>query len=397
MENSSASQETSYHRVVVKVGSGLLTVNDDLNTDVMADLVQQIAGLHSKGVEVLLVTSGAMAVGRHALGIPRGEDSIVTRQGCAAVGQGMLMSMYIDLFAKHQINAAQVLVTRSNIANNRVTRRSVSQARDISYLYVRNVLHELLERRAVPVINENDVVAVDEIAGADVFGDNDTLSGMVSSLVDADLLIILGQVDGLYPSDPNTTAAGSQPEIIRTVRRINKEIEAMAGPPSDQIGRGGMRTKVEAAKEATSHGADVVIANGQEPDVLARIFKREPVGTLFRTTISKQESRRRRLLKELELAPNRREIVIDDGAIKALRDRNRSLLPAGVTRVRGSFSRGDAVYVVSSGNVQVACGTTNYGSADMRRIMGKHTAQIPQELEHFYGQEVVHRNNLVNL
>ena len=368
-----------YRRVVVKAGSRLLTRDGGrLDVDRMEALVEQISRLHIEGLEIMLVTSGAVAAGRHVLDVSKGGRSLPDRQMLAAVGQGRLMHVYEQLFGRHDIVVAQALLSRGDLR------------RRIGYLNVRNTLAALLERRVIPIINENDVVAVEELAG-EAFGDNDTLSAMCANLIDADLLVLLGEMEGLYTKDPHLDPDA---RLIRVVKLPEDDLRAMAGPAWDDKGRGGMATKLEAAKLATASGVTVVIANGRLPDVLIRLSKGESVGTLFPGSGSKMESRKRWMLSGLS---TRGEIVVDDGAAVALRERNRSLLPAGITEVVGTFARGDIISILDSQRVQAACGIANYASGDVDKIKGLRSDRIREVLKRQFGDEVVHRNNMVVL
>lgn len=346
--------------------------------DRMEALVEQISRLHIEGLEIMLVTSGAVAAGRHVLDVSKGGRSLPDRQMLAAVGQGRLMHVYEQLFGRHDIVVAQALLSRGDLR------------RRIGYLNVRNTLAALLERRVIPIINENDVVAVEELAG-EAFGDNDTLSAMCANLIDADLLVLLGEMEGLYTKDPHLDPDA---RLIRVVKLPEDDLRAMAGPAWDDKGRGGMATKLEAAKLATASGVTVVIANGRLPDVLIRLSKGESVGTLFPGSGSKMESRKRWMLSGLS---TRGEIVVDDGAAVALRERNRSLLPAGITEVVGTFARGDIISILDSQRVQAACGIANYASGDVDKIKGLRSDRIREVLKRQFGDEVVHRNNMVVL
>ncbi len=256
-------------RVVVKLGTGLLTGGVDvLDLDIMAKLVAQIVALHQRGIEVLVVSSGAVAAGRQALnGSADPSDNVTLRQALAAVGQSKLMQVYEGLFAASNVSVAQALLTRGDIVD------------DVHRLNTQNTLRELLRLRVVPIINENDVVAVDELEGV-VIGDNDTLSGVVARLVKADLLVILGEVAGLYSADPNTH---KNVQLIPVVEDLDA-LEAEVGGPLDDRARGGMVTKISAARQATADGTSVVIADGREPDVLTRLLSGEPLGTWFPPT-----------------------------------------------------------------------------------------------------------------
>ena len=379
LKDSTQNRSASYRRVVVKAGSRLLTRDGGrLDVDRMEALVEQISRLHIEGLEIMLVTSGAVAAGRHVLDVSKGGRSLPERQVLAAVGQGRLMHMYEQLFGRHDIVVAQALLSRGDLR------------RRIGYLNVRNTIAALLERRVIPIINENDVVAVEELAG-EAFGDNDTLSAMCANLIDADLLVLLGEMEGLYTRDPHLDPDA---RLIRVVNLPEDDLREMAGPAWDEKGRGGMATKLEAAKLATASGVTVVIANGRLPDVLIRLSGGESVGTLFPGSGSRMESRKRWMLSGLS---TRGEIVVDDGAAVALRERNRSLLPAGITEVVGAFARGDIISILDSQRVQAACGIANYASGDVDKIKGLRSDRIPEVLDRQFGDEVVHRNNMVVL
>jgi glutamate 5-kinase len=368
-----------YRRIVAKFGTNVLTAGTDrLDLEVMAALVGQVARLHKRGAELLIVTSGAIAAGRHRLSLPADRKDIPFRQVLAAVGQSDLMRAYQELFEWHDITVAQTLLTRRDLSDRQ------------GYLNARNTLLAMLEMRVVPIINENDVVAVDEIEGAKI-GDNDNLSALVTNLIDADLLAILTDTGGLYTSDPRLNPDA---ELVPRVERIDARIEALAGTASGGPGVGGMVTKLQAARLATAGGADVVIAGGREPHVLVRLAEGEQVGTLFPTSVDRMESRKRWILAGLSIKGN---VIVDEGAAKVLRESNRSLLPAGVQAVEGSFQRGDPVCIVDPFGQRIACGIANYSSEDIQRIRGLRTDRIEETLGHHYGGEVVHRDNLVLL
>ena len=369
---------SGYRRIIVKAGTVVLTGStEQLDLAVVSSLVDQIATLHTSGAEVLLVTSGAVAAGRRNLDLARDRKDIPFRQVLAAVGQGRLMHVYEDLFARHDIVVAQALLTWGDLSDRQ------------RYLYVRNTLLALLELGVVPIVNENDVVAVDEIG--DVFGDNDRLSALVANLVDADLLVILTDTDGLYTADPQFDP---EAQLVRRVEKVDAAVTAMAGPHQKASARGGMHTKLEAARLATSSGVTTVICGGWEKDVLLRLVRGEELGTMFPPTATSMESRKRWMLSGLS---SRGEIRVDEGAAVALREHNRSLLPAGVKGVRGDFQRGDMVYVVDPEGERVACGIANYAAQDIATIKGTRSDGIQAALGYQYGQEVVHRNNLVLL
>ena len=364
-------------RIVVKAGTALLTGGGEhIDIEVVAALVGQIARLHSRGSEMLLVSSGAVAAGRRVLGVSNEGSNLPLKQALAAVGQGHLMHTYEQLFSWQDIPIAQGLISQRDISDR------------LGYINIRNALMELARRRVVPIINENDVVAIEELAG-DVFGDNDRLSALVANLVDADLLIIVGSVGGLYTADPNID---ERARLIPVVKRVSEEVQRLGGPSLDALGRGGMRTKLEAARMAANSGVDVFIANGRTPNVIERIASGEHLGTYFPKRVDSVESRKRWMLSGLSL---KGEIGIDDGAARVLQRRNGSLLPAGITQANGMFGRGDLVSIVNGKSVQVGLGITNYSAAEVAAIKGKHSRHIADILGVTYGDEVVHRNNMV--
>jgi len=373
---------TTYRRIVVKAGTHVVTGGGDgLDLTVMAALVDQIAQLRSQGREVLLVSSGAVAAGRQALGYPKERRDVPFRQVLASVGQSRLMNSYQEMFAGHDLVAAQALLTRADIADVQ------------GYLNIRDTLLALLDAGVMPVINENDVVNTEEI-GEDVFGDNDMLSALVSNLVDADLLVILTDTDGLYTADP---AVDPNAELIPRVDKNNVE-QVVAKLTRDEIrhpwSRGGMTTKIEAARLATSWGVEVVLARGANPKVLLDVAAGRGRRTVFAATASKMESRKRWFLSGLS---TRGEIRVDSGAASALRTRNSSLLPVGVREVGGNFNRRDVVMIVDDEGKKVACGVTNYSSEEIAAIKGLRSDRIEETLGYRYGEEVVHRNNLAVL
>ena len=370
--------KSKYRRIVVKAGTSVLTGGGEkLDLDNMTSLVAQIAQLHDRNIELILVSSGAIAAGRHVLGLPEGRRDISFRQVLAAIGQSHLMRTYDELFSRHAIKVAQALLTRNDFGNRQ------------DYLNVRNTLMALLELKVLPVVNENDVVAMEEIG--EVFGDNDRLSALVANLVDADLLVILTDTGGLYTDDPHVNP---EAQLVRHVNRVDSKVEALAVRHYKSTSRGGMSTKLEAAKLATASGVTMVICNGAEPDVLARLIAGEELGTLFSPIADKMESRKRWMLSGLSTYG---EIVIDQGAVAALKEGKRSLLPAGVKEVRGRFHRGDIVYIVECGGSRLACGIVNYSASDSDKIRGSRSDQIYRILGYHYGQEIVHRNNMVLL
>ncbi|TAK74712.1 MAG: glutamate 5-kinase [Dehalococcoidia bacterium] len=380
-------QRLQHRRIVVKVGSNVLTGGEEgLHTPTVAAIATQVAGLVQRGGQVALVTSGAVAAGRHRLrevealrdggGAKAAPRDIQSRQVAAAVGQSRLMTLWDALFAEAGVAVGQALLTRHDLADR------------LGYLNARNTLLAMLDLGVVPVINENDVVSVEELQDARI-GDNDNLSAQVANLVDADLLLLLTDIAGLYTTDPRRDP---EARLIERVERIDASIEAAAAGGAGTRGTGGMMTKVQAARIATGGGAHVVIADGRSRDIVLRAAAGEPVGTHFLPAGDRMESRRRYLLSGLQA---RGRVVVDAGAAGALLRGGNSLLPAGVLRCEGAFQRGDVVRVVTAEGRHLASGTANYASDEVARIAGKQSGQIAELLGYEFGEEVIHRNNLV--
>ncbi|HIE16952.1 MAG TPA: glutamate 5-kinase [Dehalococcoidia bacterium] len=367
----------SYKRLVAKFGTNLLTGGSrQLNLGIMSSLVEQVADLHRQGQEIIIVSSGAVAAGRQKLGITKERRDIPFKQVLASVGQSQLMNIYEQLFSKHNIVVAQALLTKADLIDR------------AGYLNARNTLLALLDLGVVCIVNENDVVATDEL-GELIFGDNDNLSAMVANLVDADLLVLLTDIEGLYTSDPQRNP---EAKLIPRVEKIDAEIERLAANTSSPSGVGGMITKLEAAKLATASGVTVVIADGRKPDILKHIVQQENIGTVFPPRTTKLESKKRWLLSGLA---SRGKLTIDHGAVQALKKQNRSLLPAGVVDVSGEFQRGDVVEIFDSSGNHIGCGIPNYSARDIAIIKGAHSNAISSLLGYEYGTEVIHRNNMV--
>ena len=369
----------AYNRIVLKFGTRLLTGGTDhLNQEIMSSLVAQVARLHEQGLEPIIVSSGAIASGRHKLGLTRKIKGIPFKQVLASVGQGRLMNVYEQLFSKYNINVAQALLTKADLSDR------------AGYLNARNTLLALLQLRVVCIVNENDVVAIDEIQEAK-FGDNDNLSALVANLVDADLLMILTDITGLYTADPHRDPTA---RLIPQVTKIDANTIRLASSTASSLGTGGMVTKIEAARLATTSGIDVIIADGREADIILRLASGEALGTHFLPSTSKLESRKRWMLSGL---CTRGKLAIDAGAALALKKQNRSLLSAGITRAEGNFDRGDIVAIFDTEGTPLGCGITNYSSKDISIIKGSSSRKIGSLLSFDYGPEVVHRNNLALL
>jgi glutamate 5-kinase len=368
----------SYRRIVAKFGTGLLTSGTDhLDLQIMASLVEQTARLHRQSNELVLISSGAIASGKQKLRRLPDRKTTPFKQVLASVGQSHLMYVYEQLFGRYDIAVAQALLTKEDICD-----RS-------GYLNARNTLLALIELGIVCIVNENDVVAVDEIEELK-FGDNDNLSAMVANLVDADLLVMLTDIGGLYTADPH---CNPRAELICRVDNID-EIECLAAGTAGRQGTGGMTTKIEAARLATSSGVDVVIADGREPDILVRIARGEDLGTLFPAQVNKMESKKRWMLSGLA---SKGKVTVDKGAVSALKEHNKSLLPTGVVRAEGEFQRGDIVDIMDEKGKRIACGISNYSCSDLDIIGGKRSGEILELLGYDYGDEAMHRNNMVLL
>ena len=360
-------------RVVIKVGSGVISGNDGLDAGMIEAIARSVSELRQRGLEVVIVSSGAVAAGKGDLGIVGRPRTIPLKQAAAAIGQSRLMRSYKEAFRTHGHTVAQVLLTRDDLANRR------------RYLNARNTLMTLLEYGVIPVINENDTVVVDEIR----FGDNDNLSAMVTNLVEANLLVILSDVDGLYDSDPKSNP---QAKLITAVERITEEIEAMAGGVVTLLGTGGMATKIKAAKRASLYGVGTLIVNGRIPNVVQRVFSGEELGTYFLPARDRLAARKHWIA--FTKKPRGR-LFLDEGARKALMEAGKSLLPSGIKGVEGGFDRGDAVRLCDMSGVEFAKGVINYSLPELLRIMGKKSSEIEAVLGYKYGDEVIHRDNLV--
>jgi glutamate 5-kinase len=362
-------------RLVVKVGSGVLTNRGALRQRIFSEIARQISELCDCGRQVVLVSSGSIAMGSRTLGWTHPGRSIPEKQAAAAVGQIGLLELYRRRFARYGKQVAQVLVTRSGLDDRE------------RFLNARRTLTTLLSLGVVPVVNENDTVATEEIR----FGDNDSLSATVVNLIAADLLVILTDVDGLHVRAPER--GRRKPPLYGVIESITPEIEAAAGGSNSAFGRGGMITKLGAARSAARSGAATVLCHGRTPDVIAKVASGEPVGTLFASG-SRLASRKHWLAFT---AQPRGRVMVDEGAVRALVERGRSLLPAGIVGVEGSFGIGDPVSCVDERGCEFARGLAAYASGEVNRIKGVSTRSITQLLGYSNGDEVIHRDDLVLL
>ena len=361
-------------RIVVKVGSSLVTDEGrGLDVQAIGNWCRQLAGLAGQGRDVVMVSSGAIAEGMKRLGWTARPKELPKLQAAAAVGQMGLAQVYESKLSEHGLRSAQVLLTHADLADRE------------RYLNARSTLLTLLALRVIPVINENDTVVNDEIK----FGDNDTLGALVANLIEADVLVILTDQRGLYAADPRKSVDA---RFIAFANAGDPELERMAGGAGSAIGRGGMITKVLAAKRAAGSGASTVIAWGREPDVLLRLAAGEAIGTTLVATTAKLAARKQWMADHLQL---RGAVVIDDGAVVKLRDEGKSLLPIGVVAVEGDFVRGDVIAVRSPLGVEIARGLANYSAAESRLIARKPSAQIESALGYAGEPELIHRDNLV--
>ena len=361
-------------RLVIKVGSSLVT-NEGRGIDhaAVARWVEQIAALHASGKDVILVSSGAIAEGMKRLGWTRRPNEIPELQAAAAVGQMGLAQAYESAFSARGRHCAQILLTHADLANRR------------RYLNARSALLTLLGHGVVPVINENDTVVTDEIK----VGDNDTLGALVTNLVEADALVILTDQPGLYSADPRKDPSAT---LIADARADDPTLAAMAGGAGSSIGKGGMLTKVLAARRAAKSGAHTVIASGREPDVLLRLAAGEAIGSQLRAGSGKMAARKQWMADHLQLAGR---VTVDAGAARRLRDGGASLLPVGVMEVAGEFERGDVIAVDDENGTEIARGLSNYAAAEARLIRRAATAQIENILGYIEEPELIHRDNMV--
>lgn len=361
-----------YRRIVVKVGTSVLTGGTArLDQSHMVEIVRQCAALHREGADVIVCTSGAIAAGRERLGYPDLPSTVTAKQMLAAVGQSRLMLVWERLFEIYGIHVGQMLLTRADVKNRR------------RFLNARDTMHALLENRIIPIINENDAVATSEIK----VGDNDNLSALVTLLAEADLLLLLTDQAGLFTADPR---ANPEAQLIQEVEAIDDYVRDLAGDSKSGLGTGGMATKLQAAHVARRAGADVVIAAGSAPNVIARVVTGERLGTRFPALRSTLEHRKRWVLAGPSGA-----LRIDEGAEQALVKKGGSLLPAGIKQVEGSFERGDSILISGVKGNEIGRGVVRYGSEDLERIKGLRSDEILERLGYAYGPVAVHRNDLV--
>jgi glutamate 5-kinase len=359
-------------RVVIKIGSNILTHDDGLNLNVIRSISRQISQLMDNGLELILVSSGAMASGVKKIGLSQRPTAIPQRQAVAAVGQASLIMEYEKDFAQYGKKVAQILLTRDDLCHRR------------RYLNARNTLQTLLSWNVVPIINENDTVVVEEIK----FGDNDNLAAMITLLMDADILINLTDIDGLYNRDPRVYPDA---ELISLVSKIDKRLEKMAGDIPGTLGTGGMLSKIKAARKLTFSGIPMVIARGDQPNIIDDLFANMPYGTFFVPSSTRLSSRKCWIAFTLK---SQGSLILDDGAVEAILLKKKSLLPSGIQSVIGHFSVGEAVELKNTNGERIAVGLVNYSAADIQRIAGHRSCEIETYLGSKPYDEVIHRDNL---
>ena len=359
-------------KILIKIGSAVLTGAEGLDLKIIDALVREMSDLAGLGYSIVLVTSGAIASGKHRLNITSKLKSIPEKQAAAAVGQGRLMRVYSKAFEKKGLYVAQILLTLSDLTDRQ------------RYLNIRNTLSTLMEWGVTPIINENDSVAVDEIK----FGDNDNLAAMIANIVEADIFINLTSTAGLYDCNPTES---KKAKLISLVPEITSEIEAAATAETSSVGTGGMKSKILAAKKVTAMGIPCVIAPGKRKNILTDILAGREIGTIFLPMVDRLNSKKYWIA--FTLRPRGR-LIIDDGAKKALLTKGKSLLPSGIIDVEGDFELGDPVSCIDREGTVLAKGLVNFSSMEIRKIMGLKTSQIYQVLGHKDYDEIIHRDNL---
>lgn len=359
-------------KVLIKIGSAVLAGDNGLDLNIIEQLVDEMVDLKKRGYHIVIVTSGAIASGKHRMGISGPLKSMPQKQAAAAIGQGRLMRVYSNAFGKHGIYVAQILLTMSDLTDRK------------RFLNIRNTLTTLMEWGVIPIINENDTVAVDEIK----FGDNDQLAAMIANITETHLLINLTNTDGLYDRNPNRS---KKAKVIPIVSEISDVIEQAATDETSDVGSGGMKSKVLAAKKVTAFGIPYIIAAGKEKGILRDLCAGKDRGTLFLPMKEHLNSRKYWIAFTLR---SRGKLTVDDGAKKALIEEGKSLLPSGVIDVEGDFHVGDPVLCLDAGGKILAKGLTNYGAEEVRKIMGLKTSKIQQVLGYKDYDEVIHRDNM---
>lgn len=364
-------------RAVIKIGSSILSTDAGINRPRLRSLAEEICGLHQRGIEIVVVSSGAVAAGRARLGMKGKPKTVPQRQAAAAVGQIDLMALYEEYFAAHSTQVAQILLTHDDLANRR------------RYLNARHTIETLIAARVVPVANENDTVVTDELRN---FGDNDNLSALIAGLVEADVLVMLSDVAGLFTKDPHTHADA---QLVSVVEDVGRGTAAYAMAGRGPLGTGGMASKFAAAKKAATAGIPAIIADGLHAGVLPAVFDvSQPVGTLILPKGDRLGRRKHWIAYTLKPAGT---VVVDQGAYEAITGKGRSLLPKGLQEVQGKFDSGECVRCVDPSGREFARGLVNYSAAELEKIKGLHSAGIEGVLGYKLTEEVIHRDDLVLL
>jgi len=375
-----------YKRIVIKIGTSLITEKDgDLNYKFISNLSEVCKKLIELNYEIVLISSGAVGAGMQLINkklidnINQKQTSV--KQVLASLGQPYLMKHYQEIFDKLDIKTSQILLTRKEITEDKST-----------YLNIKNTIEKLIEFKIIPIINENDVVSTEELEG-EKFGDNDTLSAFVSNIIDANLLIILSSIEGLFTTDPNLYPQSAK--LISEIKNVGiRDIDSLGGPTTNNLGTGGMNTKLKAIELASVSGTDVIIASGKNPDNILKIINGEKIGTFFPAKLKIIERKKRWLLNNMSRSKS---LTVDEGAKNAILQNNTSLLPPGIISVSGSFKAGEVVCILDKEKQLIACGITSYSNKEINKIKGKQSTDIINNLGYIHTEEIIHKNNLVNL
>ena len=375
-----------YKRIVIKIGTSLITEKDgDLKYKFISDLSEVCKKLIELNYEIVLISSGAVGAGMQLINkklidnINQKQTSV--KQVLASLGQPYLMKHYQEIFDKLDIKTSQILLTRKEITEDKST-----------YLNIKNTIEKLIEFKIIPIINENDVVSTEELEG-EKFGDNDTLSSFVSNIIDANLLIILSSIEGLFTTDPNLYPQSAK--LISEIKNVGiQDIDSLGGPTTSNLGSGGMNAKLKAIELASVSGTDVIIASGKNPDNILKIINGEKIGTFFPAKLKIIERKKRWLLNNMSRSKS---VTIDEGAKNAILQNNTSLLPPGVISVSGSFKAGEVLCILDKEKQLIACGITSYSNKEINKIKGKQSTDIINNLGYIHTEEIIHKNNLVNL
>ena len=375
-----------YKRIVIKIGTSLITEKDgDLNYKFISKLSEVCKKLIELNYEIVLISSGAVGAGMQLINkklidnINQKQTSV--KQVLASLGQPYLMKHYQEIFDKLDIKTSQILLTRKEITEDKST-----------YLNIKNTIEKLIEFKIIPIINENDVVSTEELEG-EKFGDNDTLSSFVSNMIDANLLIILSSIEGLFTTDPNLYPQSAK--LISEIKNVGiQDIDSLGGPTTNNLGTGGMNAKLKAIELASVSGTDVIIASGKNPDNILKIISGEKIGTFFPAKLKIIERKKRWLLNNMSRSKS---LTVDEGAKNAILQKNTSLLPPGIISVSGSFKAGEIVCILDKEKQLIACGITSYSNKEINKIKGKQSKDIINKLGYIHTEEIIHKNNLVNL